>query len=329
MGGGDRACESGVSVGGLVGRGGGKAVGARGAVRGRAGVSPQPKSWLPCVATAPWSDGGVPAKVRELVLPSLENSGPIEAWIIDDTGFPKKGRHSVGVVRQYCGQLGKQDNCQVAVTLSVANHAASLPIAYRLYLPKEWVSDSARRDMAGVPEAIAFVTKSEIALAQIEAALRDGVPQGVVLMDAGYGTDTGLRTAITALGLPYAAGIQSTTTLWPPGKGPLPPKPWSGRGRPTTRTRRDAEHQPVQAKALALGLPAAVWQTIAWREGSADWLRSRFARLRVRAAHRDASLTELRAEEWLLIEWPQDETEPTKYWLSTLPENITFDSLVD
>jgi SRSO17 transposase len=226
-------------------------------------------------------------------------------------------------------RLGKQDNCQVAVTLSVANHAASLPIAYRLYLPKEWVSDSARRDMAGVPEAIAFVTKSEIALAQIKAALRDGVPQGVVLMDAGYGTDTGLRTAITALGLPYAVGIQSTTTLWPPGKGPLPPKPWSGRGRPTTRTRRDAEHQPVQAKAFALGLPAAAWQTIAWREGSADWLRSRFARLRVRAAHRDASLTELRAEEWLLIEWPQDETEPTKYWLSTLPENITFDSLVD
>jgi SRSO17 transposase len=299
------------------------------AVTAPARVSAQHQSLLHFVANAPWSDERVLAKVRELVLPSIESSGPIEAWIIDDTGFPKKGRHSVGVVRQYCGQLGKQDNCQVAVTLSVANHATSLPIAYRLYLPKEWVNDNARRDMAGVPEAIAFVTKSEIALAQIEAALRDGVPQGVVLMDAGYGTDTGLRTAITALGLRYVAGIQSTTTLWPSGKGPLPPKPWSGRGRPTTRARRDAEHQPVQAKALALGLPAAAWQTIAWREGSADWLRSRFARLRVRAAHRDASLTELRAEEWLLIEWPQDAAEPTKYWLSTLPENITFDSLVD
>src|SRR5215469_9547846 len=164
------------------------------AVTAPARVSAQHQSLLHFVANAPWSDERVLAKVPELVLPSLENSGPIEAWIIDDTGFPKKGRHSVGVVRQYCGQLGKQDNCQVAVTLSVANHAASLPIAYRLYLPKEWVSDSARRDMAGVPEAIAFVTKSEIALAQIEAALRDGVPQGVVLMDAGYGTDTGLRT---------------------------------------------------------------------------------------------------------------------------------------
>jgi SRSO17 transposase len=180
-----------------------------------------------------------------------------------------------------------------------------------------------------VPEAIAFVTKPEIALAQIEAALRAGVPQGVVLMDAGYGTDTGLHTAITALGLPYVAGIQSTTTLWPADKGPLPPKPWSGRGRPTTRTRRDAEHQPAQAKAIALGLPTSAWQRITWREGSADRLRSRFARLRVRAAHRDERLTEPRSEEWLLIEWPQDEAEPTKYWLSTLPEDIAFDRLVD
>ena len=258
-------------------------------------VSAQHQSLLHFVANAPWSDERVLAKVRELVLPSVESSGPIEAWIIDDTGFPKKGRHSVGVARQYCGQLGKQDNCQVAVTLSVANHVASLPIAYRLYLPKEWASDSARRDPAGVPEAIAFVTKPEIALAQIEAALRAGVPQGVVLMDAGYGTDTGLRTAITALGLPYVAGIQSTTTLWPADKGPLPPKPWSGRGRPTTRTRRDAEHQPAQAKAIALGLPTSAWQRITWREGSADRLRSRFARLRVRAAHRDERLTEPRS----------------------------------
>jgi SRSO17 transposase len=115
-------------------------------------VSAQHQSLLHFVANAPWSDERVLAKVRELVLPSVESSGPIEAWIIDDTGFPKKGRHSVGVARQYCGQLGKQDNCQVAVTLSVANHVASLPIAYRLYLPKEWASDSARRDPAGCPK---------------------------------------------------------------------------------------------------------------------------------------------------------------------------------
>ena len=128
-----------------------------------------------------------------------------------------------------------------------------------------------------MPEAIAFVTKPEIALAQIEAALRAGVPQGVVLMDAGYGTDTGLRTAITALGLPYVAGIQSTTTLWPADKGPLPPKPWSGRGRPTTRTRRDAEHQPAQAKAIALGLPTSAWQS-GTPASTAGWpFRDRYA----------------------------------------------------
>jgi SRSO17 transposase len=288
------------------------------AVTAPARVSAQHQSLLHFVANAAWSDERVLAKVRDLVLPSLESRGPIEAWIIDDTGFPKKGRHSVGVARQYCGQLGKQDNCQVAVTLSVANHAASLPIAYRLYLPQQWADDGTRRDRAGVPEAIAFASKPEIALAQIAAALRAGVPPGPVLMDAGYGSGTELRTAITALGLRYVAGIPSNTTLWPAGSGPLPPKPWSGRGRPSTRTRRDAAHQPVQAKALALSLSASAWQTIAWREGAADRLSSRFARLRVRAAHRDAALAVPRAEKWLLIEWPQDEAEPTKYWLSTL-----------
>ena len=110
------------------------------------------------------------AKVREMVLPAMERHGAIEAWIIDDTGFPKKGRHSVGVARQYCGQLGKQDNCQVAVSLSIANHEASLPVAYGLYLPKDWASDRERRRKAKVPREIGFATKPEIALAQIRAA---------------------------------------------------------------------------------------------------------------------------------------------------------------
>src|SRR5271170_6334509 len=104
------------------------------------------------------------AHIGELVLPAIERSGPVEAWIIDDTGFPKKGRHSVGVTRQYCGQLGKQDNCQVAVTLSLANHDASLPVAYRLYLPEDWAKDQTRRHKAKIPETIAFQTKPEIAL---------------------------------------------------------------------------------------------------------------------------------------------------------------------
>jgi SRSO17 transposase len=292
-------------------------------------VPAQHQSLLHFVGNAPWSDARVVARVRDLVLPAIERRGPIEAWIIDDTGFPKKGRHSVGVARQYCGQLGKQDNCQVAVTLSIANHSASLPIACRLYLPLEWSADAARRDKAGVPQEIGFATKPEIALSQIRAACEGGVPRGVVLMDAGYGADTGLRTELTCLGLSYVAGIHPHTTVWLPGTGPLPPKAWSGRGRPTSRTRRDPEHQPVQAKALALGLPQEAWQTVTWREGSADWLTSRFARVRVRAAHRDAALAEPRDEEWLLIEWPPGEKEPTKYWFANLSEDTPFERLVD
>ena len=153
-------------------------------------VPAQHQSLLHFVGNAAWSDEAVLAKVRALVLPAVARSGPIEAWIIDDTGFPKKGRHSVGVTRQYCGQLGKQDNCQVAVTLSIANHAASLPVAYRLYLPQEWAADPLRRDKAGVPEPIGFATKPEIALDQIRAACTAGIPRGTVLMDAGYGSDT-------------------------------------------------------------------------------------------------------------------------------------------
>src|SRR6202048_2559037 len=150
----------------------------------------QHQSLLHFVGEGKWSDAKVLAKVRELVLPEIERHGPIEAWIIDDTGFPKKGQHSVGVARQYCGQLGKQDNCQVAVSLSLANHHASLPVAYRLYLPQDWASDSHRRRKTGVPEDVSFKTKPEIALEQIEAACEAGLARGVVLMDAGYGCNT-------------------------------------------------------------------------------------------------------------------------------------------
>src|SRR6202163_3248556 len=291
-------------------------------------VAAQHQSLLHFVGNAAWSDEKVLAKVRELVLPAIERHGPIEAWIIDDTGFPKEGRHSVGVTRQYCGQLGKQDNCQVAVSLSLANRDASLPIAYRLYLPEDWATDQARRDKARVPATIAFQTKPEIAFKQIKAARTAGLPQGVVLMDAGYGNDTGLRTDITALGLRYVAGIGPNTTVWPSGEAPLPPQSRTGRGRPQTRLQR-GHHQPTSVKTLALGLPQEAWQTIAWREGTADRLSSRFARRRVRPAHRDNLLSELRAEEWLLIEWPEDETEPTRYWFATLPEDTAFDRLVD
>ena len=281
------------------------------------------------VANAPWSEDAVLTAVRDWALPSVEARGAIRAWIVDDTGFPKKGKHSVGVARQYCGQLGKQDNCQVAVSLSVANDAASLPIAFRLYLPEDWASDTARRRKAGVPDDVVFRTKPEIALAQIEAALRAGVPRGVVLADAAYGNDTDFRDRLTALGLPYAVGIQSSCTVWPPGAAPLPPKPYAGTGRPPKLVRRDGRHQPIAVKALAMALPSSRYRAVAWRQGAAGVLRSRFAAVRVRPAHRDTWRAAPRAEEWLLIEWPAGESEPTKYFLSTLPASTPLKALVD
>jgi SRSO17 transposase len=280
------------------------------------------------VAKAAWDDAALLEAVRDHVLPAMLERGPIRAWIVDDTGLPKRGRLSVGVARQYCGQLGKRENCQVAVTLSVANEAASLPVAYRLYLPETWAGDPARRAMAGVPEEIGFATKPEIALGQVRQALADGVPPGVVVTDAGYGNDTDFRDGVTGLGLSYVAGIQGTTTLWPPGTGPLPAGPWSGKGRPPKRLRRDPGHQPLAAEAAAAGLPAAAWRTVTWREGTAGPLASRFAAVRVRPAHDDFRRSEPRAEEWLLAEWPEGEGEPTKYWLSTLPETAPLEELV-
>ncbi len=270
-------------------------------------VSKQHQKLLHFVAISPWSDEKVLAKVREQVVPSMTQRGPIEAWIIDDTGFPKKGTHSVGVHHQYCGQLGKQANCQVAVTLSIANHHASLPIAYRLYLPREWCDDAARREETHVPASITFKTKPQIALEQIRAALLAGIAPGVVLMDAGYGNNSMLRQAITALGLTYVAAIQTTTKVRPVCDDPKPPR--------------------VSVEALALSLPKRAWRTVAWREGTNVKLRSRFARVRVRAApiRGEARF----AEETLLIEWPKGEAKPTKYWLATVDPDMPLRRLVD
>src|SRR6266481_4707660 len=285
------------------------------AVTAPARTAAQHQSLLHFVGQSAWSDTEVLAKVGEMVLPKMEHHGAIEAWIINDTGFPKKGEHSVRVARQYCGRLGKTDNCQVAVSLSLANHHASLPVAYQLYLPEEWSNNRKRQRKVGVPEEVGFKTKPEIALEQIAAACAAGLPRGVVLMDAAYGNNSDLRSDITA--------------VWAPGTAPLPAKAWSGRGRPPKRLRRDAEHLPISVKELALGLPNRSWRTIAWRQGSAEPLSSRFARVRVHAARRDFTRSESRPEEWLLIEWPRSEQEPTKYWLSTLPEDIAFQRLIE
>jgi SRSO17 transposase len=278
----------------------------------------QHQSLLHFIGEGGWSDAAVLAKVRELVLPAIERHGPIEAWIIDDTGFPKQGRHSVGVSHQYCGQLGKQANCQVAVSLSLANHDASLPVAYRLYLPQGWAEDEGRRRKAKVPPEIGFKTKPEIALEQIRWGCEIGLPGHLVLLDAGYGHDSKLRAGITELEKVYVAGIQSQTLVWAPRTRP---------GRAPKRG-RCGEPNAVSVKDIALRLRAKTWHTIKWREGTNEWLSSRFARVRVCVAsghERPAKPT----QEWLLIEWPEGEDGPTRYWLSTLPKSIPFRDLVD
>jgi SRSO17 transposase len=283
------------------------------------------------VAKADWSDVALMQRVREWALPALAEHGTVEMgyyWIIDDTGFPKKGRHSVGVARQYCGQLGKQDNCQVAVSLSLATQRGSLPIAYQLYLPKDWADDPVRRHKTGVPADLMFATKPQIALAQLRQAIASEVPPGVVLADAGYGDETAFREGLTELRLLYAVGVRPATSVWAPGVAPLPPKPWSGMGKPPKLLRRAPGHEPVSVKALAMSLPEDVYQGVTWREGSNAVLQSRFAAVRVRAAHRDDERSEQRAEEWLLIEWPKGDAEPLKYFLSTAPAEATLKQLV-
>ena len=282
----------------------------------------QHQSLLHFVGEAAWSDDKVLAKVREMVLPAIEQHGPIEAWIIDDTAFAKQGKHSVGVQHQYCGQLGKQANCQVAVSLSLANHSASLPVAYRLYLPKSWAEDSARRSKAGVPLDVEFKTKPEIALEQIRWACEAGLPRGVLLTDVAYGNDSQFRADITALRLSYVVGIRPDTLMWPSGAKP------KRRGKPLNNTGRRDEPDLISAEEVALGLPKRAWRTITWREGSAEALSSRFARVRVGVGHHRL-VPELLVEEWLLIEWPKGEAQPTRYWLSTLPADISFHRLVE
>jgi SRSO17 transposase len=280
------------------------------------------------VADAPWSDEAMLETVRGWVLPRMKQNGPVVAWIVDDTGFVKKGKHSVGVARQYCGQVGKQENCQVAVSLSVTTAQASLPVAWRLYLPESWAGDRERRKTTGVPDEILFQTKPAIALAQIRRAVEQEIPTAPVLADSAYGNDTRFREGITELGMPYVVGIHENTTVWQPGEVPRPKPRRKGRGRPPTRLHRDAEHQPVSVKQLALSLPRQAWKTVTWREGTRDELQSRFAAVRVRPAHRDQKRSEPYPEEWLLIEWPAEEAEPTQYWLSTLPARTRRKALV-
>jgi SRSO17 transposase len=290
-------------------------------------VSARHQSLHHFVAKAQWSDEEMLRRIREWVMPKMGlDAGGF--WIVDDTGYPKKGRHSVGVARQYCGALGKQDNCQVAVSVSVASRTASLPVSWQLYLPKDWAEDPVRCQKAGVPEEIRFATKTQIAVQHLQRMLAEGLPRFCVLADAGYGVDTLFRQSLSDLGLIYMVGITSAVSVWPPEVEPLPPKPWRGNGRPPVQPRRTAQRQPETVKQLALELAPQAFQTVCWRQGTNQVLESRFAAVRVRHAGGNIGRSRLWPRQWLLIEWPVHLPEPEKYYLSTLPETCTLVELV-
>jgi SRSO17 transposase len=266
--------------------------------------------------------------VQEYALPLLLRTGSMEAWIIDDTAFPKSGSDSVGVARQWCGTKGKQDNCQDAVSISVANRETSLPCAFRLYLPEAWCKDAAARKKVGVPESIRFQTKCEIAADLVLQLRREGVAPAPVLADSAYGDNWEFREFLTTLEMPYVVAIKSGTTVWAPGTRPLPPKPWAGRGLRPNRLRVDPDHPPKTVIDLAMDLRPGKWKIVTWEEGARGSLKSRFAALRVRCAHRTEKQVRVPPLQWLLIEWPDGKEGPTDFWFSTLPAGTPITELV-
>lgn len=273
-----------------------------------------------------WADEAV----RRRVARHLDRELPgVEGLIVDDTGVPKKGTHSVGVARQYSGTLGRTDNCQVVVSLHVAGEAGSGGIAMRLYLPEAWAGDRARRRQAGVPDDIPFLRTWEIALAQLDEARAWGVRRHVVLADSAYGDVTEFREALIQRRWPYVVQVEGTLVVWPPGRGPRPPaarRP-GRRGRPLTRF-RDGRQRPESIVTLARHLPPGRYRTVTWREGSRGPQASRFATVRVRTAHRHTEGHPPSPAQWLLIEWPDGEAAPTTFWLSTLSSTTARRRLV-
>lgn len=279
------------------------------------------------VSSSAWSDRHLLDRCWQWVDERLETQSA-RYWIVDDTGMPKKGKHSVGVAHQYCGQLGKQANCQVAVSLSVATEQGSLPVDYQLYLPESWAQDPQRRRVAGVPEQIEFATKPQLALQQIARACERGLTTNLVLADSGYGNNSEFRDGLYALNLPYTVGVQPNTSVLPANVKLLPPKAWSGRGRKPTRHRYAKGCEPRSCEQVAQELSENDWQFVEWREGTNETLSSWFAAVRVRVEHNDKTSDTLRPVQWLLVEWPEDEAEPSKYSLSTLPASTAIEELV-
>jgi SRSO17 transposase len=275
------------------------------------------------IGQSPWGVAEVRARLARRMEKEL---CPAAGWIVDDTGFPKQGRHSVGVARQYSGTLGKTGNCQVAVSLHLATDDASVPLDFELYLPESWVSDAERRRKAGIPKEIVFRTKWQIALALIDRAIDNGLTPGVVTADAGYGIATAFRDELAARRLAYMLGVIETMGAWTERVTREVQPPYGGRGRP--RRPRYTAAPPTGLLEIARSLPPGAYRTITWRRGRKGPLRSRFAALRVQPAHGHIQQAPEQPMVWVLIDWPVGADKPEHYWFSNLPESTGLRRLV-
>lgn len=277
-----------------------------------------------CVKSS-WSDEDLFSRLANKLDRELPGT---EAFVVDDTGFAKKGDHSVGVARQYSGTLGRTDNCQVAVSLHLAGERGSGCIGMRLYLPECWTSDRDRCREAGIPDDVNFEPKWKLALGLIDNTLALGIRPPVALADSGYGDTTDFRNGLTERGLIYNVGVKGTTVVWRPGVAPKPPKPQPGkRGPPRTRPRM-GRSKPVTIAMLAKGLGRKAYRKVTWRDGTRGKMSSRFAAVRIRSAHGHARGYPPGEEQWLLCEWPKNEKAPTKFYLSTQPPSCSVKQLV-
>ena len=274
------------------------------------------------IGQSPWPWEPLRQRLAQRLAAALQ---PVAAWMIDDTGFPKKGTRSVGVARQYSGTLGKIGNCQVAVSLHYATDDAAAPVDFALYLPKAWL-DPVRRAGAGIPEDVTFQTKWALALTLIDRALEWHVPPGVVTADAGYGNISEFRAELARRDLRYVVGVQSTTTVWTDADNlTMPPHP-GRRGRP--RRKPLEVGAPQQVKTLSQSWSPDQWQRIMWREGTKGPMASRFAAARVLPTNGYEHTGSREQPHWLLVEWPEGEPAPTKFWLANLPPEADLVSLV-
>jgi SRSO17 transposase len=252
-----------------------------------------------------------------------------EAWVIDDTGFPKQGRMSVGVARQYCGALGKVGNCQIGVSVNAVSDDASCPLDWRLFLPEEWDADAERRAKAHVPDELQHAPKWQLALEMIDELIGWGLAPAPVGTDAGYGEITEFRQGLEDRELDYVVQVKAATSAYAEDVRPVQPD-YGGQGRPPAARYRD---KPVSLRELALQAGAEQAVEVTWREGARGAMTSRYLALRVRPANaqlrRRAHQTDTELPvRWLLAEWPQGAAEPVKYWLSNLPADTPLDRLV-